>query len=92
MSSAQRLLAFLVILSVAAIALRAVSHRSRIPYPVVLAAGGVLVGLIPGGRPAVVGSDLILLAFVPGLVFQASISLDLDSLRRVVTPVTLLAT
>ncbi|MEO8899630.1 MAG: cation:proton antiporter [Candidatus Dormibacter sp.] len=92
MSPAQRLLAFLVILSVAAVALRAVSHRARIPYPVVLAAGGVLVGLIPGGRPSGVGSDLILLAFVPGLVFQASISLDLGSLRRVVTPVTLLAT
>lgn len=92
MSSAQRLLAFLLILSAAAIALRAVSNRSRLPYPVVLAAGGILVGLVPGGSPDVVGSDLILLAFVPGLVFEASISLDVDSLRRVVTPVSLLAT
>lgn len=92
MSSAQRLLAFLVVLSSVAIALRAVSQRSRIPYPVVLATGGVVIGLVPEGRPAAVGPDLILLAFVPGLVFQAALTLDLTRLRRLLAPVGLLAT
>lgn len=92
MSEPQRLLAFLVLLSALAVALRAVSHRSRLPYPVVLAAGGILVGLIPGARPGIVGPDLILLVFVPGLVFQAAFTLHLDQLRRLLTPVALLAT
>jgi NhaP-type Na+/H+ or K+/H+ antiporter len=92
MSQAQQLLAYLIALSGLAVALRAVSHRSHLPYPVVLAAAGIVVGLIPGGRPAVVGSDLILLAFVPGLVFQAAFTLRLSQLRRVLTPVGLLAT
>lgn len=92
MSAAQRVLALLVGLSAAAVALRAVSHKARLPYPVVLAVGGILIGLIPGTRVAVVGPDLILLVFVPGLVFQASIFLHLESLRKLVTPVALLAT
>lgn len=91
MSAAQGLLLFLVVLGVVAIALRAVSHRARIPYPVVLAAGGVVVGLLPG-HPNIVGPNLILLVFVPGLVFEAAFTLKLEQLRRVLLPVGLLAT
>src|SRR5439155_303760 len=39
-----------------------------------------------------VGPDLILLAFVPGLVFEASLALDLEEMRRRVVPISLLAT
>lgn len=92
MTQHQRLLAFLVILSVAAILLRGVSRRSRLPYPVVLAAAGVLLGLVPGGSAITVEPDLILLVFVPGLVFHAGLTLELRQLRRVLTPVCLLAT
>ena len=92
MSEPQRLLAFLVLLSALAVGLRAVSHRSKLPYPVVLAVGGILVGLIPGARTGIVGPDLILLAFVPGLVFQAAFTLQLTQLRRLLIPVGLLAT
>jgi CPA1 family monovalent cation:H+ antiporter len=91
-SPAQRFLLLLVGLSAAAVLLRAVSHRARVPYAVVLAAGGIGVGLIPGVPRQVVSPDLILLAFVPGLVFQASLTVDLSALRRVVAPVALLAT
>ncbi len=91
MSQAQRFLLLLVGLSAAAVLLRAVSSRARVPYAVVLAAGGIAVGLIPGVPRQVIGPDLILLAFVPGLVFQASLTLDLGSLRQVLVPVGLLA-
>lgn len=91
MSPAQRLLLFLVVLGVVAIALRAVSARARLPYPVVLAAGGIVIGLLPG-HPNIVGPNLILLAFVPGLVFEAAFTLELDELRRVLLPVGVLAT
>jgi CPA1 family monovalent cation:H+ antiporter len=63
-----------------------------LPYPVVLAAAGVVVGLLPGGQLGHVGADVILLAFVPGLVFEAALTLDLPELRRRLLPVGLLAT
>ncbi len=93
MSTAQGFLFFLLLLGVAAAALRLLSRTTpTVPYPVLLAVGGVLIGLVPGLRLPAIGSDLILLAFVPGLVFEASLSLDLDELRRRVLPISLLAT
>ena len=92
MTPAQRFLLFLVGLSAAAVLLRALSRRARVPYAAVLAAGGIAVGLIPGVPRQAVSPDLILLAFVPGLVFEACLTLDLSSLRRVLAPVALLAT
>ena len=93
MSTAQGLLFFLILLGVAAVGLRLLSRRTpRLPYPVLLAVGGVLIGLVPGLRLPPIGSDLILLAFVPGLVFEASLALDLGELRRRIVPVGLLAT
>ena len=93
MTSAQSFLLFLILLGAAAIALRLVSRRAPIvPYPVLLAVGGILIGLIPGLALPRVSPDLILLAFVPGLVFEASLSLNLEELWRRVVPVTLLAT
>lgn len=93
MSSAQTLLLFLIVLGAAATALRFVSRRTAaVPYPVLLAVGGILIGLVPGLRLPAIGPDLILLAFVPGLVFEASLNLDLDELGRRLVPVGLLAT
>ncbi len=93
MSTAQSFLFFLILLGAAATGLRLVSRRTpTVPYPVLLAVGGILIGLVPGLRLPPIGPDLILLAFVPGLVFEASLSLDLDELWRRVVPITLLAT
>ncbi|MGA7911359.1 MAG: sodium:proton antiporter [Candidatus Dormiibacterota bacterium] len=93
MSSAQSFLFFLILLGVTATMLRLVSRTTpTVPYPVVLAVGGVVIGLIPGVRLPPIGPDLILLAFVPGLVFEASLALDLAELWRRVIPISLLAT
>jgi CPA1 family monovalent cation:H+ antiporter len=93
MSTAQSFLFFLIVLGISATALRLLSRTTpTVPYPVLLAIGGILIGLIPGLRLPPVGPDLILLAFVPGLVFEASLSLDLDELWRRIMPVGLLAT
>ena len=62
------------------------------PYQVVLALFGIVIGLLPGlphWRP---GSELILAVFVPPLVFEAALNLNLAALRRVIWPVALLAT
>ena len=93
MSTAQSFLFFLILLGVAATALRLLSRTTpTVPYPVLLAVGGILIGLIPGLRLPPIGSDLILLAFVPGLVFEASLAVDLDEMWRRVVPISLLAT
>ena len=93
MSIAQSFLFFLILLGSAATALRLLARTTpTVPYPVLLAVGGILIGLVPGLRLPPIGADLILLAFVPGLVFEASLALDLDEMWRRVVPISLLAT
>jgi CPA1 family monovalent cation:H+ antiporter len=93
MSPQQRFLLLLILVGALATVLGLVSRRARmLPYPVVLAAAGVVVGLLPGEQLPHVGADVILLAFVPGLVFEAALTLDLPELRRRLLPVSLLAT
>lgn len=92
MSTAQSFLLFLIVLGGAATVLRFVSRNTlTVPYPVLLAVGGILIGLVPGLHLPPIGPDLILLAFVPGLVFEASLSVDLDEMRRRLLPISLLA-
>jgi CPA1 family monovalent cation:H+ antiporter len=62
------------------------------PYQVVLAAFGIVVGFVPGLPRLHLHSDLILAVFVPALVFEAALNLNLRALRTVVRPVALLAT
>ncbi|HEV2028832.1 MAG TPA: sodium:proton antiporter [Candidatus Dormibacteraeota bacterium] len=62
------------------------------PFQVVLALFGIAVGLLPGlphWRPS---SELILAVFIPALVFEAALNLNLPALRQVIWPVALLAT
>ncbi|HVS49668.1 MAG TPA: sodium:proton antiporter [Candidatus Dormibacteraeota bacterium] len=93
MTAEQRFLLLLILVGALATVLGLVSKRARLlPYPVVLAAAGVAVGLLPGGQFPRIGGNLMLLAFVPGLVFEAALTLDLAELRRRLLPVGLLAT
>ena len=93
MSAEQRFLLLLILVGALATVLGLVSKRARLlPYPVVLAAAGVAVGLLPGGQFPRISGNIILLAFVPGLVFEAALTLDLAELRRRAAPVALLAT
>ncbi|HSP09041.1 MAG TPA: sodium:proton antiporter [Candidatus Dormibacteraeota bacterium] len=92
MTTQQRFLLLLLLVGALATALGLVSKRTRmLPYPVVLAAAGVVIGILPGGQFPHLGSDVILLAFVPGLVFEAALGLDLPELGRRLLPVGLLA-
>jgi monovalent cation:H+ antiporter, CPA1 family len=93
MSPQQRFLLLLILVGALATVLGLVSRRARmLPYPVVLAAAGIAVGLLPGGSFPRVGPDVILLAFVPGLVFEAALTLELPELRQRIVSVSLLAT
>jgi CPA1 family monovalent cation:H+ antiporter len=93
MTAAQGFLFFLLLLGILAAVLRLVSQRApAVPYQVILAAAGVILGLIPGLPLPKIGPDLLLLAFVPGLIFEAALSLDLQELRKQALPIGLLAT
>ena len=93
MTTEQRFLLLLILVGALATALGLVSKRARLlPYPVVLAAAGVAVGLLPGGQFPRISGGVMLLAFVPGLVFEAALTLDLAELRRRLIPISLLAT
>jgi CPA1 family monovalent cation:H+ antiporter len=93
LSPEQRFLLLLILVGALATVLGLVSKRARlVPYPVVLAAAGVVIGLLPGGQLGHVGANVILLAFVPGLIFEAALTLDLPELRRRLLSVGLLAT
>lgn len=93
MTGEQRFLLLLILVGALATVLGLVSVRARVvPYPVVLAIAGVLVGLLPGTPLPRIGGNLILVAFVPGLIFEAALTLDLAELRRRVLPIGLLVT
>jgi monovalent cation:H+ antiporter, CPA1 family len=62
------------------------------PYQVVLALFGIVVGLVPGLPHLRLSSELILAVFIPALVFEAALNLNLAALRQVIWPVALLAT
>ncbi len=93
MTPQQRFMLLLILVGALATVLGLVSKRARLlPYPVVLAMAGVAVGLLPGEQLPRIGANVILLAFVPGLVFEAALTLDLLELRRRLVAVGLLAT
>jgi CPA1 family monovalent cation:H+ antiporter len=93
MTAEQRFLLLLIVVGGVATVLGLVSKRARVlPYPVVLAMAGIAVGLLPGAQFPRIGGNVILLAFVPGLIFEAALTLDQAELRRRILPVGLLAT
>lgn len=93
MTAEQRFLLLLILVGAVATVLGLVSKRARLlPYPVVLAMAGIAVGLLPGNQFPRIGGNVILLAFVPGLIFEAALTLDQPELRRRILPVGLLAT
>ena len=64
----------------------------KIPYTVALVLAGLLVAVL-GAAPqgVVITKDLVFVLFLPPLLFQAGLHMDLDLLRRKAIPVTTLA-
>jgi CPA1 family monovalent cation:H+ antiporter len=91
---------FLLWLLIAAAIIAMLAKRLRIPYTASLVLGGLLLGLIhipilsplqPGNRPDWLTPDVILILFLPALVFEGSVKLDLRELLRNSVPLLLLA-
>jgi CPA1 family monovalent cation:H+ antiporter len=81
----------LVELLIVAIVVAIVVKYVRLPYTIALVLAGVFVGLLPEVPAFPVAPSLWLLLFLPPLLFEGTINMDLELLKRYATPVGLLA-
>jgi len=72
---------FIAALFVSAAGLNALANWVSVPYPVTLVLGGLALGLIPGIPDVHLEPDLVLLVFLPPLLYQAAFFADLRTLR-----------
>jgi CPA1 family monovalent cation:H+ antiporter len=91
---------FLIWLLIAASTIAVLTKYLRIPYTVALVLGGLLLSLLhlsflsplqPNQRPNWLTPDVILILFLPALVFEGSVKIDLRDLLRDAAPLLVLA-
>jgi CPA1 family monovalent cation:H+ antiporter len=68
-------------LFVSAAGLNALANWLNVPYPIPLVLGGLLLGLIPGLPHVQLDPDLVLLVFLPPLLYSSAFFADLRALR-----------
>jgi monovalent cation/hydrogen antiporter len=68
-------------LFISAAGLNAVANWLRVPYPIPLVIGGLLLGFVPGIPDIQLDPDLVLLVFLPPLLYAAAFFVDLRTLR-----------
>jgi NhaP-type Na+/H+ or K+/H+ antiporter len=71
--------------------LNVLAQRLTIPYPIVLVLGGLVLGAIPGLPDIQLNPDLVLVIFLPPLLYSAGIFADLRALRDNLRPILLLS-
>src|ERR687897_1627541 len=79
---------FLAALFVSVVVLNAIARWISVPYPIPLVLGGLVLGLVPGIPEIRLDPDLVLVIFLPPLLYAAAFFADLRSLRddlRVIT-------
>ncbi len=64
-----------------------IARRSGLPYPALFVLGGLVVGFIPGLPKIELQPDLVLLVFLPPLLFAAAFETPLRDLRRNLWPI-----
>src|SRR5215210_6342498 len=81
----------LLALLVSAAALLLLSGPLRIPYPILLVLGGLLLGFGPGVPAVVMPPDVVLVRVLPPLLYSAAYNTGLRELRRNLRAISLLA-
>ena len=76
---------------VSAAALLLLAGPLRIPYPILLVVGGLLLGFTPGVPNLVLPPDLVLVGILPPLLYSAAFNTGLRDLRRNLRPISFLA-
>ena len=69
-------------LAVAIAALSTIARLINVPYPIVLVIGGLGIGLVPGLPDVTLDPDLVLVIFLPPLLYAAAFFASLRDLRR----------
>ncbi|HEV2902716.1 MAG TPA: Na+/H+ antiporter, partial [Gaiellaceae bacterium] len=72
-------------------ALLAIAQIIRIPYPILLVLGGLALGFVPGMPSIELSPDLVLVAFLPPLLYGAAFFTPLRELRANAGSISLLA-
>jgi monovalent cation/hydrogen antiporter len=72
---------FLVALFVSVAGLNAIARWLSVPYPIPLVLGGLVLGVVPGVPDIELDPDLVLLIFLPPLLYSAAFFSDLRSLK-----------
>jgi Na+/H+ antiporter len=88
MQTAQSLIALLFAVSVIA----ALSKRISIPYPILLVIGGLVMGFLPFAPAERLDPDLILLLFLPPLLYSDAFHTSWIDFRRWLRPIVMLST
>jgi monovalent cation/hydrogen antiporter len=78
-------------LLVGAAGLAVLARVLRVPYPITLVLGGVGIGFVPGVPNLELDPDLVLLIFLPPLLYGAAFFTSLRDLRRNARPIALLS-
>ena len=78
-------------LCVAIPALSVIAGLLDVPYPIVLVLGAIAIGLLPGVPEAELHPDLVLVIFLPPLLYVAAFMADLRALRSSARPLSLAA-
>ncbi|HEY7256177.1 MAG TPA: Na+/H+ antiporter [Solirubrobacterales bacterium] len=71
--------------------LNSLANWLSVPYPIVLVIGGLLLGLVPGIPQVELDPDLVLLIFLPPLLYSGAFFADLPALRSNLRVLSLLA-
>ena len=71
--------------------LNAIARWLSVPYPIPLVLGGLALGLVPGMPEIELDPDLVLVVFLPPLLYAAAFFADLRALQSNLRPITLTA-
>ncbi len=84
--------AVIISLLVAVVILSALATRIGVPYPILLVLGGTVLGFIPGVPEVTLDPDLVLVVFLPPLLYSAAFFANLRELRADARTITLMST
>ena len=81
----------LLLLLVTALGLLLLADPLRIPYPILLVVGGLVLGFAPGVPTVTLPPDLVIIGILPPLLYSAAFNTGLRDLKRNIRAISLLA-
>jgi monovalent cation/hydrogen antiporter len=82
---------FLAVLFVSVAGLNVLAHWLSVPYPIPMVLGGLALSVLPGMPEIELDPDLVLLVFLPPLLYSAAFFADLRTLRSDLRAISMLA-